>query len=605
MKEENKMELKERKDIDDQYKWNLSSLFVSDEAYESAVNAIDEKVAPLANYQGKLSDAKTIKEFLDLYMNVQSQIFDIYTYASLRKVEDTRDNKANAMVNSAYSKVVLFNSVTSYFKPEILALDDATLDTIVNDEVLKEYKVFLLELIRTKSHTLSSKEENVLATLTEVLNLPGDISSTLTNADLLFDSAEDSNGNSNDVSNATYILLQNSKDRVLRENSFKSFYKTYKEHINTLGATYLGCMKASYAEAKLRGYKSTLEMRLDQDNIPELVYDNLINTVHGHMDYMYRYVKLRKRLLKLDSIHYYDLYTPLVEDSSKEYTYEQAQQIVLDTVKPLGEEYVSRVQKAYDENWIDVYPNIGKESGAFSSGTYSTNPVIKLNFTGTLDNVSTLAHEMGHSQHSWLTNHTQPFQYSGYTMFVAEVASTVNENLMVEHLLKGEDDLKEQLALYNQLLEGYKGTVYRQTMFAEFERESHKLYESGEPVSVETLNQLYLDLIKLYFGEELEIDEEVKYEWARIPHFYYLFYVYVYATGFSSAAAISQMITEGKPNAVENYLKFLTTGSSLPPLEELKIAGVDLTTSEPIEIALNKFNDVLSKCEEIADKLGL
>lgn len=599
------MELKERKDINDQYKWNLTSLFVNDEAYEKAVKEIDEKILPLASYQGKLTDAKTIKDFLDAYMETELQIYNIYTYASLRKVEDTRDNTANAMVNSAFSKVVLFNSVTSYFKPEILALNDNVLDAIINDEQLKEYKIYLSELIRTKSHTLSSKEENVLATLGEVLNLPSEISSTLTNADLTFDSVLDSHGNKNEISNASYILLQNSKDRELRKNSFKSFYKTYKEHVNTLATTYIGCMKASYAQAKLRGYSSTLEMRLDQDNIPELVYDNLINTVHEHMDYMYRYVKLRKRLLKLDSVHYYDLYTPLVKESHKEYTYQQAQQIVLDTVRPLGEEYVSRVQKAYDENWIDVYPNVGKESGAFSSGSYSSNPVIKLNFTGTLTDVSTLAHEMGHSQHTWLTNHTQPYPYSSYTMFVAEVASTVNENLMIEHLLKGEEDLNEQLALYNQLLEGYKGTVYRQTMFAEFERESHRLYESGEAVSVETLNQLYLDLIKLYFGEELEIDEEVKYEWSRIPHFYYLFYVYVYATGFSSAAAISQMITEGKPNAVENYLKFLTTGSSLPPLDELKIAGVDLTTSQPIEIALNKFNDILSKCEEIADKLGL
>lgn len=599
------MELKERKEIENQFKWDLSSLFKDDNDFEQHLNAIDEKIKPLAAYQGKLTDSLTIKEFLENMYKVQLEVVNLYNYAMLRKVEDTRDSKAQSMFNNAYSKVISFEQITSYCRPEILALDDNTLNSLINDDNLKNYKVVLQDLVRTKAHMLSSKEENILASLGEVFNLPEQTSSALMNADLTFADVKDSQGNTHQNSNTLYTLLQTSNDRVLRKNSFDSLYTTYKQHLNTFAATYIGCMKASYAQAKLRGYSSTLSMRLDQDNIPESVYDNLINTVHKHMDYMYRYLRLRKRLLKLDDLHYYDLYTPLITNNEKQYTFDQAKEIVLNTVKPLGNDYVNRVQQAYDQHWIDVYPNVGKEGGAFSDGSYTSNPFIKLNYTNTLNDVSTLAHEMGHSQHTWLTNHTQPYQYSSYTMFVAEVASTVNENLMVDYLLKYEKDLYQRLALLNQLLEGFKGTIYRQTMFAEFEKESHRMLESGEDVTAQSLSDLYEKLIKEYFGDELVVDELVKYEWTRIPHFYYLFYVYVYATGFSSATAISELITSGKEYAVDNYLKFLTLGNSLPPLEELKIAGVDLTTPYPIELALNKFNDVLAQAEEIADKLGL
>lgn len=599
------MELKERKDIDNKYKWDLSSLFKDDNDFNNHLANIDEKIKPLANYQNKLNNADTIKQFLDSMYQVQLQVVNLYNYAMLRKVEDTRDSNAQSMFNNAYGKVIYFQQVTSFFKPEILALDDTTLNSLLNDEQLKDYKIILQELIRTKAHMLSSKEENILASLGEIFNLPEQTSSALMNADLTFSDVKDSLGNIYQNSNTLYTLLQTSNDRVLRKNSFNSLYTTYKQHLNTFASTYIGCMKASYAQAKLRGYQSTLQMRLDEDNIPESVYDTLIDTVHKHMDYMYRYLRLRKRLLKLDELHYYDLYTPLITNNEKQYSFEQAKQIVLNTVKPLGQDYVNRVEKAYKQHWIDVYPNQGKEGGAFSDGSYTSNPFIKLNYTNTLNDVSTLAHEMGHSQHTWLTNHTQPYQYSSYTMFVAEVASTVNENLMVDYLLKNETDLYQRLALLNQLLEGFKGTIYRQTMFAEFEKESHRMYEQGQDVTAQSLSDLYERLIKLYFGDELVIDELVRYEWTRIPHFYYLFYVYVYATGFSSATAISEMISANKENAVNNYLKFLTLGNSLPPLEELKIAGVDLTTSAPIELALNKFNEVLQQAEDIADKLGL
>ncbi len=597
--------VKERKDIDIKDTWDLSSLFKNDDDFEESLKKLDPKIKNIKNYEGKLNNVDDILAFLNEKNETGRLLSNIFCYASLRKVEDTRNDKALAMYSSAYGKLVEFQTALAFSNPEILANDDDKLKEIISDDKLKEFNFYLNDLVREKAHMLSNKEEAILAAFAEVFNGPEQTMSALTNADLKFDLVKDSDGNMHELTESTYILLQNSKDRTLRKNAFDSFYKTYKNHINTLSTTYSTNVKTCITEAKLRGYKSSREMKMSSENIPESVYDNLINTVHKRMDLMYRYVKLRKRILKLDELHYYDLYTPLTNDIDTKYTYDDAKKMVLEAVMPLGEEYVNRVKKAYDERWIDVYPNKGKESGAFSSGTYDSNPFIKHNFTGTLDSVSTLAHEMGHSQHSWLTNHNQPFQYANYTMFVAEVASTVNENLLIEKLLKEEKDLNKRLALLNEYLEGFKGTVYRQTMFAEFEKETHAMAERNEALTAKSLSDKYLDLIKLYFGDDLVIDDEVKYEWARIPHFYYFFYVYVYATGFSSACAISENILSGKKDAVKNYLEFLSMGSSKYPLDELKHAGVDLNTPEPIDIALNKFEKVLIEAEDIANKLGL
>ena len=597
--------VKERKDIDIKDTWDLSSLFKNDDDFEESLKKLDPKIKNIKNYEGKLNNVDDILAFLNEKNETGRLLSDLFCYASLRKVEDTRNDKALAMYSSAYGKLVEFQTALAFSNPEILANDDDKLKEIISDDKLKEFNFYLNDLVREKAHMLSNKEEAILAAFAEVFNGPEQTMSALTNADLKFDLVKDSDGNMHELTESTYILLQNSKDRTLRKNAFYSFYKTYKNHINTLSTTYSTNVKTCITEAKLRGYKSSREMKMSSENIPESVYDNLINTVHKRMDLMYRYVKLRKRILKLDELHYYDLYTPLTNDIDTKYTYDDAKKMVLEAVMPLGEEYVNRVKKAYDERWIDVYPNKGKESGAFSSGTYDSNPFIKHNFTGTLDSVSTLAHEMGHSQHTWLTNHNQPFQYANYTMFVAEVASTVNENLLIEKLLKEEKDLNKRLALLNEYLEGFKGTVYRQTMFAEFEKETHAMAERNEALTAKSLSDKYLDLIKLYFGDDLVIDDEVKYEWARIPHFYYFFYVYVYATGFSSACAISENILSGKKDAVKNYLEFLSMGSSKYPLDELKHAGVDLNTPEPIDIALNKFEKVLIEAEDIANKLGL
>lgn len=597
--------LQERKDMDSQYMWDLSTLFDSDEAFEEALKASEKEIALLGKYEGTLHDAKAIKVFLDAENGVMRKLSDLFCYASLRKTEDTRDSYAQGMYSKAYAQLVTMQTVCSFAEPEILANDETTLKDFIKDEVLKDYAFYLENLVRAKVHTLSSKEEAILASLGEALNTPEQAMNALLYADMQFDDALDSEGNPHEVSESSYILLQNSKDRVLRKNAFDSFYKEYKLHNHVLTAIFSGNVKTCVTEARLRNYDSSRQMRMASDNIPESVYDNLIDTVHKRMNLMYRYVRLRKRILKLDEVHYYDLYAPLTTGIPDKYTYEQAQQMVLDAVAPLGEAYVQRVKQAYKDRWIDVYPNKGKEGGAFSSGTYDSNPFIKTNFTGTLESVSTLAHEMGHSQHTWLTNHTQPYQYSDYTMFVAEVASTVNENLLIDQLLEKEHEPARRLALLNQYLEGFKGTVYRQTMFAEFEKEAHAMCERGEALTAEALNAKYLDLIHLYFGDEMVVDEAVKYEWSRIPHFYMFFYVYVYATGYSSACAISEKILHGEKDAVKNYLEFLSMGSSTYPLEELKHAEVDLTTPEPIDIALDKFERVLEDAEKTADALGL
>ena len=596
--------LKERKEMDPAYQWDLSSLYKSDEEWEKDFAKIDEMTAEVAAFEGKLNNAHTVREFLDAQDRLSLLLEDVTSYASLRRQEDTRAEDAQKMWSKAYAKEVKAVAALSFAEPELLSLPEEMLERLVNDPETEPYKINLERIVRMKPHTLSAAEERLLAGFGEVLGAPGEIASNLMDADLTFEDVKDAEGNTVEVNDSNYILLQSSKDRVLRENSFRSFYKGYKGHINTFAATYAANVKAMTAEAAARHYGSSREMSLYHSNIPVSVYDQLIATVRKHMPAMYRYVKLRKRLLGVDELHYYDVYAPLTEGREDKYTYDQAKQMVLDAVAPLGENYVKIVKEGFANRWIDVYPNKGKAGGAFSAGTYDSNPVILTNFTGTLDSVSTIAHEMGHSLHTWHSKTAQPHQYADYTLFVAEVASTVNENLMIEQLLQKETDPEKRLTLLQQYLENFKGTVYRQTMFAEFEKDAHALAEKGEALDPATLNALYESLVKDYFGEDLVMDPEVQYEWARIPHFYSPFYVYVYATGYSTAVALSEgILHEGEP-ARKRYIEFLSMGGSKYPLDELKHAGVDLTTPEPVDIALTKFEKVLDEAERIADGLG-
>ncbi len=598
------MDLKERREIEEQYTWDLASLYKDDRAWQEELEGLDPLIEEAASFEGRLNNAENILAYLQAGSRMNQQMENIFSYAMLRHSEDTRTADAQDMYAKAYGKYVEAVSRTAYAQPEILANDEETLDGIVEDPALAEYAFLLKDLLRSKAHTLSGREERILSSFGEVFGSPGRISEALMDSDMVFDPVKDGQGREVEVNGANYITLQSSDDRVLRENSFRSFYKGYRQHINTLAQTYSTQVRAAGVEASLRNYDSARQASMDHDNIPESVYDNLLASVRAHLPAMHRYVDLRKRMLGIGELHYYDVYAPLVKGSSKTYTYEEAKEMVLEAVKPLGQDYNDIVKAGFDSRWVDVYPNKGKRGGAYSAGTYTSDPYILTNFTGTLDSVSTIAHEMGHSMHSYFTNHKQPIHYADYSLFVAEVASTVNENLLIEQLLAKETDPSQRMVLLNQYMEGFKGTIYRQTMFAEFEKEAHGASQKGISLTPDYLNQLYRGLVADYFGPGLVMDEEVQYEWARIPHFYRPFYVYVYATGYSTAAALSEGILKGGPENVDRYLEFLSMGSSQYPIDELKHAGVDLTSPEPVDIALEKFEKILEDAEETFAKLS-
>lgn len=591
----------DRKEIALEDKWDLKTLFKSDQDFEIALKNVQEEMKHLGKYVGQLKDAICLKEYLDLYYEVEGKLDNVFTYAALRESEDTRQSIASDMYARAYGAYVELMSLISYVQPELLSLSIQELELLMNQEILKKYRFVLEKMVREKAHTLSEKEENILASLQEVLGASSQISSKLMDADMSFDSILDQEGNRHELNATNYILYQTSQDRVLRENAFRSFYKSYKQFNHTLAQTYSTCVSAATKEAKLRHFDSSLKASLYSDAIPQTVYDQLIETIHEYMPVMYRYVALRKKILGVDELHYYDLYTPL-SDLEMKYDLQQAKEMVIEAVKPMGNDYQDIVRQAFKDRWMDAYPNDGKHSGAFSSGTRTSNPFILTNFTGTLDAVSTIAHEMGHSMHTYFTSHHQEQPYANYSLFIAEVASTVNENLLIEQLLEKETDPKKRLHLLNQYLEGFKGTIYRQTMFAEFEKEVHAHREQGQSLTTEYLNGLYEKLVKEYFGDGLVMDPEVQYEWSRIPHFYRPFYVYVYATGYSSAVAISEKLRLGSQQDKDNYRRFLSVGSSVYPLEALKIGGVDLTSREPIRLALEKFKQIVEEAEKIVDK---
>ncbi len=595
--------LKERSELDPNFMWDLSTLYEDDAAFEAALEGVAEVTEKAAGFAGTLSDAKTIRAYFDAETELDNLLSDLFCYANLRRSEDTRADDAQSMYMRIYSTYIEAVSSIAFAVPEILNLPEETLTALADAEELLPYRRNMELLLRRKPHTLSGAEETLLARFGEVLGAPSEIADNLQDADMVFDSVVDAEGEEHEVTGSNYILLQTSPDRTLRENAFRSFYQGYQQHNNTFAATYSANVKCAAVEAEVKHYGSSRNMYMSGENVPEEVYDNLIAAVRKHLPTMYKYVDFRKKMLGLEDLHYYDVYAPLVGESTKQYTYEEAQEMVLKAVAPLGEDYVKTVADAYHARWIDVYPNKGKSGGAFSSGTYHSNPFIMTNFTGTLDSVSTIAHEMGHSMHTYYSNQAQPSQYAQYTIFVAEVASTVNENLLITQLLEQTEEPKERLGLLNQYLENFKGTVYRQTMFAEFEREAHKMAEEGQALTPDALNTLYAGLVKDYFGEELVLDEEVGLEWSRIPHFYRPFYVYKYATSYCAAMAITEAILSGKPGAVEAYRKFLTLGGSMDPLDELKVAGIDLTSPAPIEAALEKFEQVLADAVATAAKL--
>ncbi|MBN1623030.1 MAG: oligoendopeptidase F, partial [Clostridia bacterium] len=532
---------------------------------------------------------------LILYEEAHCLLDNVFSYSRMKMDEDNAESKYQVLFSRASELAVKVESAASYIEPLILSLPEK----VVTDNVLGKYDKFIKEILRKKKHTLSVAEEKLLAMSSDATGAAHSIYSMLTNADIKFPEIKDEKGNMVELTKGRYISFLENRDRRVREDAFNALYDTYASFGNTMAASYAANIKTGKFYSDARGYSSSLEASLDDDNITTDVYDNLVNTINDNLPLMHEYVGVRAKALGLDKVNMYDLYVPLVDQADEKFTFEEACNIVADSLGVLGDEYVSLLRKGFDSRWIDVYENKGKTGGAYSWGTYMTHPFVLLNYQGTLDNVYTLAHEMGHSLHTHYSCTSQPYIYSGYKIFVAEVASTVNEILMLKDMLRKSKSPEKRAFLINHFLESFRGTVFRQTMFAEFEKICHASFGDGKPLSGEDFCKIYYDLNKKYFGDDCVVDEKIKHEWSRIPHFYRSFYVYKYATGFSSAVAIAQMIEEeGKP-AVDRYIEFLKAGGSEYPLDILRKTGVDLSTPAPIEAGMKMFKELLAEFGEL------
>lgn len=586
-----------RDEISDEYKWNLEDMFASDALWEEEYEQTKELCNKIASYQGKLTEsAATLLAYFQDTDEANYHLERIYVYANERYHQDTAVSKYQGYASRADSLMVMAESSSAFAEPEILEASAETINAFYKEQPeLLKYQRAIDEILRKKAHTLSKEEEKILANAGEIAVGPENIFSMFNNADIRFPAIKDAEGNELPVSHGTFIQLMENKDRNIRKQAFESMYHTYQQFGNTVASIFTSHLKQEHFFAKTKKYDSVRAMHLDQGNIPEGVYDNLIETVHKHLPAMHRYMAERKKLLGVEELHMYDLYTPLIDDYDKKYTYEEAKETVLKGLAPMGEEYLSILKEGLSGGWIDVYENENKRSGAYSWGAYGTHPYVLLNHKDNLNSVFTLAHEMGHAIHTYYSNKTQPITYSGYLIFVAEVASTCNEALLMQYLMKNAADEKERRYLINHQLEEFRTTLFRQTMFAEFEQIVHKKIADGEALTQEALNKIYHDLNVLYYGPDVVVDEEIDHEWMRIPHFYTSFYVYQYATGYSAATAFSKLILEGGQPAVDRYVtNFLCGGCSKDPIELLKNAGVDMSTPEPVDAALQVFEEYLA-----------
>jgi oligoendopeptidase F len=582
--------------------WRLEDIFANDEAWEKEFNEVKGLLPGVQEFQGPLGEnADQLYNALQLQDKLLERLGRLYTYAHMRYDQDTTNSYYQGLddrIKNLYSQA---GSALAYIVPEILAVDEDKIKGLLEEKVeLKLYEHALEEINLQRPHVLSAEQEALLAEASEVMSSPSNTFGMLNNADLEFPSIMDENGEEVEITHGRYIRFLESADRRVREDAFKAVYKTYGGFKNTFASTLSGNIKKDNFNARVRKYDSARHAALAANNIPESVYENLVNTVNDNLHLLHRYLKLRRKVLGVDKLHMYDLYTPLVKNVKMEIPYAEAKDYVLKGLEPLGEEYNNVLKEGFQNRWVDVYENKGKRSGAYSSGAYGTNPYILMNWQDNVNNLFTLAHEFGHSVHSYYTRKTQPYPYGSYSIFVAEVASTCNEALLNDYMLKTIDDEQKRLYLLNHYLEGFRGTVFRQTMFAEFEHMIHQKAQNNEALTADSLTKDYYELNKKYFGEEdIEIDEEIGLEWSRIPHFYYNYYVYQYATGFSAATALSkQILEEGQP-AVERYIEFLKSGSSDYPIEVLKKAGVDMTSSTPIEEALKVFEEKLNEMEAL------
>lgn len=582
--------------------WRLEDIFATDEAWEEEFKEVESFSAQAESFKGTLGDgADVLLNALTYRDELSIRLRRLYTYAHLKTDQDTANSFYQAMDGRIKTLFVKISTALSYFVPELLAIDENHLRKLVEEhEGLNVYKQEIEEINAQRPHILPAEQEALLAQLAEVTGNSSETFSMLNNADLTFPIVTNEDGEEVELSHGRYIGLLESDHPQVRKDAFKAMYSTYGQFRNTFASTLSGNVKRDNVHARIRNYSSAREAAMSNNHIPEQVYENLVSTINKNVHLLQRYVALRKKVFALDQLHMWDLYAPLVKDVDMKIPYEEASQTMLESFHPLGEEYVSIVQEGLDNRWVDVRENKGKRSGAYSSGSYGTNPYILMNWQDNVSNLFTLAHEFGHSVHSYYSRNNQPYVYSGYSIFVAEVASTVNEAILNDHLLKTIDDEQKRIYLLNYWLDGFRGTVFRQTMFAEFEHLIHQLDQDGVALTAEKLTEEYYALNKKYFGEDLVVDEEIGLEWARIPHFYYNYYVYQYATGYSAAVALSnQILNEGEP-AVERYINnFLKAGSSDYPIEVLKKAGVDMTSAAPIEEACRVFEEKLNELEAL------
>ena len=598
--------LNTREEADARYKWAIEDLYKDDEDWKRDYELLKSRIPELTKFRGRLGESAEVLLSMQKLSDELNQLLEkVYVYANQRLHENTDNSTYQNLASQAQGLLVELSESLSFVEPELMELPDGIIETFLDEnEEFSVYRQYFENIIRQKKHVLPTEQEQLLAAMGEVAESPKDIFSMFNNADIRFPEITGEDGHPVQVTHGRYMSLMQSRNRQVRKDAFEAMYGVYGDWRNTLAAMYRANVKQEAFLAKAHKYTSDLEAALDGSHIPVKVYEQLIEAVHESMPLMYRYMKLRKKLLGVEELHMYDLYVPVIEQDHSEIPFEQAKKTVLEGLAPMGEEYLHLLREGFDHGWIDVYENQGKRTGAYSWGAYGTHPYVLLNYQGTLHDVFTLAHEMGHALHSWYSDEHQPYIYAGYRIFVAEVASTCNEALLIHYLMeqsKKAGDQKKTMYLINYFLEQFRTTLFRQTMFAEFEKITHGLQEQGETLTADRLCEIYYDLNKLYFGEEICVDQEIAMEWARIPHFYTPFYVYQYATGFSAAIALSKQILEQGAPAVEQYKKFLKGGSSMYPLELLKLAGVDMEQKAPVQDALAVFAQYLDEMERLAD----
>ncbi|WP_127591736.1 oligoendopeptidase F [Paenibacillus lautus] len=592
-------QLLKRADVPKEHQWKLEDLFADQKAWDASFAELKNLLKRTADYQGKLTNAASIKECFELEDEISYHAERLYVYAHMHHDEDTANPTYQALTAKAKKLNVEAGEALSFITPEILSLSEAELDKLIDDPSLKEFKFTLTEMKREKAHVLSKTEEALLAQVGNLSSAPQTIFGMLNNADMKFPKIKNEDGKDVELTHGNYIQFLESPNREVRERAFKAVYETYGKQKNTIAATLSANVNKNIFYSRVRKYPSVLEMALYGDNIPKEVYTNLIDTIHESLPLLHRYMELRKKLLGVDELHMYDLFAPLVEEYKWDITYEEAKQMTKEGLTPLGEDYLSSLQAGYDNGWIDVYENENKRTGAYSWGAYGTHPYVLLNHKDNLNSMFTLAHEMGHALHSYYSDNALKYRDAQYTIFLAEVASTTNEALLMDYLLKNAKDPKQKMYLLTYYADQFRTTVFRQTMFAEFEKIVHERAESGESLTPQDLSDIYYELNVKYHGKGMQVDKEIGMEWARIPHFYNSFYVYKYATGFSAATSFSkQILEEGQP-AVDRYLCFLKSGGSDYSINILKKAGVDMSSPEPIREAMSVFEDIISQMEQL------